>query len=158
MDLATPVAVKVPKESPGYAPTAGLSFPLRELMNYLPGCCLYWQVRNPLDAIASLRVGISKDWGHHPRPPDWEAWLDRRLLERCAHHCGHINSVGYCAVEGISLVTRFENLIEDPMAFALGVSEQVGLASDSFEDDLGSWADRVQNTNNEKFVEGLRTA
>ena len=45
---------------------------------------IFWMVRHPLDAICSPRVGISSDWGHHPRLPDWESWLTKLLLRRYA--------------------------------------------------------------------------
>ncbi len=89
----TPQAFKVPRESPRHPPTPGLSFPLQTLLDAVQGTlAVYWQVRHPLDAIASLRVGIAKSWGHHPRPPDWRQWLERPLVERCAHHWACITS------------------------------------------------------------------
>ena len=62
-DFARPVAVKVPRESPGYPPTLGLSFPLDILLQKIPDPkIIYWQVRHPLDTICSLKVGISYRW------------------------------------------------------------------------------------------------
>lgn len=149
-----PKAIKVPKESPGFPPTPGLSFPLTELLAIVPDPKkIFWQVRHPLDTICSLRVGISKDWGHHPKPPDWQDWLSRPLLERCAHHWNYINSIGYEQVKDIAVVTRFEEMVGAPYQFAEKVCSEVGLKTESCKEHLQTWADRVQNTNNEKFVE-----
>ena len=82
----TPFAVKVPRESPGYEPDEGLSIPVGQLLERHPGTRIFWIVRHPLDAISSLRVGISKGWRHHPRPPDYESWLNRPLVEQCAQY------------------------------------------------------------------------
>ena len=58
-----PVAVKVPRESTGYPSDPGLSFPLSQYLKLLPGSkTVFWQVRNPLDTICSLKVGISNYW------------------------------------------------------------------------------------------------
>lgn len=81
-----PVAIKVPRESSRLESTTGLSFPLGLMLDTIPEPrMIYWQVRHPLDAIASLRTGISKNWGHHPRPPDWQDWQHRPLVDQCAH-------------------------------------------------------------------------
>ncbi len=163
-DQRMPQAYKVPRESAGYPPTPGLSFPLDALLGAVASpLTLFWQVRHPLDAIASLRVGIAEDWGHHPRPPDWQRWLGRPLVERCAHHWAWINSVGHSAVasrvEAASFelmrfeVMRFEEMIADPAAFARRVCAVVGLDTEACSPAIGAWADRVQDTNNERFVE-----
>src|SRR5262245_41559406 len=87
LSFKDPVAIKVPRESEAHPAKAGLSFPMNVLLSVLPEQRkFYWQVRHPLDAIASLRVGIAQNWGHHPKPRDWEEWLDRPLIEQCAHH------------------------------------------------------------------------
>ena len=154
MSFEQPMAIKVPKESPGFQPTPGLSFPLDVMLETIPQPrMIYWQVRHPLDAIASLRVGISKNWGHHPRPPDWKSWQDRPLFEQCAHHWNFINSVGYRRVQSLVEVTRFEDMIADPSSFAAQVCEQVGVAAAECRSNLRSWSDRVQDTNNSHFVE-----
>ena len=150
----TPTTIKVPKESPGFPPTPGLSFPLTELLAIVPDPKkIFWQVRHPLDTICSLRIGISKDWGHHPKPPDWQDWLSRPLLERCAHHWNYINSIGYDQVKDLATVTRFEMMVSDPEQFAAVVCQQIGLAPELYAEQLTAWANRVQNTNNENFVE-----
>ena len=111
-DFSRPTAVKVPKESTNYPPTSGLSFPLTALLAEIPNPkTIYWQVRHPLDTICSLRVGISKDWGHHPKPPAWRDWIERPLIERCAYHWNYINSLGYKQVRAISKVKHFEEMI-----------------------------------------------
>ena len=154
LDWSEPQAVKVPAEDPEFASTPGLSFPLEHLLENLPEPRrFYWQVRHPLDAICSLRPGIANNWGHHPKPPDWREWLDRPLLERCAHHWNYLNTAGYRAVREIARPTRFEDFIQDPRGFAEGICRDVGLAPEDHADALDAWANRVQNTNNEKFVE-----
>jgi len=153
-DYDTPQAFKVPKESPGHAPTQGLPFPLDALLAAVPGRLkLYWQVRHPLDAIASLRVGIANDWGHHPRPPDWRAWLSRPLVERCAHHWAHINAMGFAEVAEHAEAMRFEDLIAAPADFARRVCEGVGLDPAACAAGIDAWAGRVQDTDNSRFVE-----
>jgi hypothetical protein len=153
-EFTGPIAVKVPKESPQYIPTPGLSFPLDRFLAGVPDPKLiYWQVRHPLDTICSLRVGISQNWGHHPKPPDWRDWLERPLVERCAHHWNYINSLGFEQVRHLAKVMRFEEMIRDPLQFALSVCRDVGLDPVAYESELARWARRVQNTNNEDFVE-----
>lgn len=153
-DFASPVAVKVPKESPGYEPTPGLSFPLEQLLSTIADPIrIYWQVRHPLDTICSLRVGISQNWGHHPKPPDWQNWLDRPLIERCAHHWSYLNSVGFGQVQHLVKVTYFEEMIQNPLKFATSISQDVGLDPLEHQVALEEWAQRVQNTNNKQFVE-----
>lgn len=153
-DYRQPTAVKVPKESTAYEPTPGLSFPFEDLMTTFDGeLQVYWQVRHPLDTICSLRVGISRNWGHHPRPHDWEEWLGRPLLDQCAHHWNYINTVGFQQVQHLVKLSRFEDMIANPIGFARHIAEQVEVDVSAHQTELESWARRVQNTNNENFVE-----
>jgi hypothetical protein len=39
------------------------------------------------------------------------------------------------------------------MSFALKICSKVEVSADDFEPELTAWADRVQDTNNEKFIE-----
>jgi len=155
-DFNHPIAIKVPKESKDYPPTTGLSFPLDALdkLTSTP-IQIYWQVRHPLDAICSLRIGIANNWGHHPKPPDWQAWLERPLIERCAHHWAYINTVGFQQVQDIAKVKTFEAMLKNPLAFANTISEELGLDARAYQGALQGWAMRVQNTNNEHFVEAM---
>ena len=153
-DFTGPIAVKVPKESSQYSPTPGLSFPLDTLLSEVPDPKqIYWQIRHPLDTICSLRIGIAKNWGHHPQPPDWRDWLDRPLLEQCAHHWNYINSTGFGQVRHLAIVKRFEAMIQNPLSFAQSVSREIGLDPAAHQSELAQWARRVQNTNNKDFVE-----
>jgi hypothetical protein len=153
-DYSQPIAVKVPNESPGFAPSPGLPFPLPELLRVVPEPRqIYWQVRHPLDAVCSLRIGIAQEWGHHPRPPDWREWLAEPLLDRCAHHWNHLNTVGYAQVRDLATVSRFEEMLATPDLFAQRVSAHVGLDPAEHEKMLVRWARRVQDSNNEHFVE-----
>lgn len=153
-NYASPVAAKVPKESPGFASSPGLSFPWETLLATVPEPrTIFWQVRHPLDTICSLRVGIANNWGHHPRPPDWQNWLNRPLLERCAHHWNHINSVGLATVKNWATMRRFEDMLANPRHFAEQVGQQLQLDTSRRAAALDAWAQRVQNTNNAQFVE-----
>ena len=153
-DYSLPVAVKVPKESPGFFPSPGLSLPWEQLLAIVPEPrTIYWQLRHPLDTICSLRVGIANDWGHHPRPPDWQQWLDRPLVERCAHHWNYINSVGLVTVKDHVILSRFEDMLANPRAFAERVGHQTRIDTVRNTPALDAWAQRVQNTNNARFVE-----
>lgn len=150
----SPVAVKVPKESAEFPPTRGLSFPLEDLLSTFPKPRkTYWQVRHPLDTICSLKVGIAKNWGHHPCPADWQTWLSRPLIERCAHHWAYLNTVGYEQVADLVEVSRFEDMIADPLGFATRIAKEVGVDIDHHQMELQQWAQRVQNTNNKNFIE-----
>ncbi|MDH5399175.1 MAG: sulfotransferase domain-containing protein [Cyclobacteriaceae bacterium] len=100
-----------------------------------------------------MRVGISRNWGHHPRPPDWQQWTSRPLLQQCAHHWDYLNSVGYRQVKHLVEIMRFEDMIADPLGFATGVCDIVGLRPEDCMEDLQSWALRVQDKNNEQFLE-----
>jgi hypothetical protein len=137
-----------------YPPTPGLSFPLATFLEVVPGeTQIFWLVRHPLDTICSLKVGISRNWGHHPRPDDWQNWLDRPLLEQCAHHWNYINSVSFSSIENMTLLVDFESMIADSQQFAERVCDQIGLNTSLYREELQSWAQRVQNTNNKDFVE-----
>ena len=153
-DYEQALAVKVPREPLELAPSPGLSIPLSDLLQTVEGPLqIYWQIRHPLDTICSLRVGISRNWGHHPRPPDWQDWLKRPLLEQCAHHWTYINTVGYNHVSDRVVLSRFEHLIDHPLDFARQIAQQVEVDFTKYQGELAAWAGRVQNTNNENFVE-----
>ena len=154
-DFSQPTATKVPRENPKYQNTPGLSFPLEVVLSKIPNLQIYWQVRHPLDAICSLKVGISRKWGHHPQPPDYQDWMQESLLKKCAHHWNYINSIGYASVKKIAVVTKFENLISDPSQFSKDICEQVGIDPKVNESTLSSWNQRVQNNNNKHFIEAL---
>jgi hypothetical protein len=152
-DFTRPQAFKVPRESEGFPSRPGLSFPLDALFAAAPEARLFWIVRHPLDAICSLRVGIAKSWGHHPRPPDWQVWLGRPLLEQCAHHWAFLNTAGFAQVADQAVVVRFEDMLDDPRAFAETVCAVVGVDPVAETVALNRWAARVQNSNNAAFVE-----
>jgi hypothetical protein len=146
-------AVKVPIESLGFPADPGLSFPVKTMLDAQPSTMFFWIVRHPLDAISSLRIGIEKNWGHHPRPPDWEDWLERPLVDRCAYHWAFINEHGYDQVSEHVHLVRFEDMISNPTSFANNVCERVGLSVQENRATLDRWARRVQNTNNKHFIE-----
>ena len=123
------------------------------MLGRAPGMKFFWIVRHPLDAICSLRVGIDKDWEHHPRPPDWPDWLDRPLVERCAYHWAFINSIGFAQVSRIATVVRFEDMISNPGAFSQSICHSLGLDYLERGAELKQWVLRVQDENNEHFIE-----
>ncbi len=123
------------------------------MQSLLPDAVYFWQVRHPFDAIASLRPGIANNWGHHPRPPDWQAWLTAPLIERCAHHWQFINEFGYAQVRDVALVCTFESMIRDPHRFARRAASAATVDVAMCTPVLDRWAKTVQNTNNEQFVE-----
>ncbi len=152
---STVQAFKVPRESVEYPPDPGLSFPIDVLRQRVPKMKFFWIVRHPLDAICSLKVGISQDWGHHPKPLDWKEWLHRPLIERCAHHWAYINSVGFEHVSGIASVVTFEDMVTSPKSFVKTVATELGASNLSVKEPVHDWISRVQNTNNEHFVEAM---
>ena len=155
-DYRQPIAIKVPTTSENYPPTAGLSFPLEDLLRTIPKpLTIFWQIRHPLDAICSLKVGIAKNWGHHPRPLDWKDWLDRPLILQCAHHWNYLNTIGYEKVADIATISTFESAILDSEKFAKNICELVNVDLELEAEPIQNWCNRVQNTNNEKFVEAM---
>ncbi|PHN03463.1 sulfotransferase family protein [Flavilitoribacter nigricans] len=154
LDYTRPVAVKVPREHPDYPATPGLPFSLEALQELFPEPRrIFWQIRHPLDTIASLKVGISRNWGHHPRPPDWQEWLHQPLVIRCAYHWNFINTLGFRQVGSLAQLSRFEEMLEDPLGFAMRIGQEVGVDTAGRSPHLEAWARRVQNTNNARFVE-----
>lgn len=152
-DYSTPLAFKVPHEHEAYPAEPGLSFPLKTLLNAQPDFQIFWITRHPLDAICSLKVGIAKNWGHHPRPPDWQTWLSRSLIEQCAHHWEFLNSAGFSQVQSVAYLVKFEDIIARPLHFAREICAYVGVDAELYSDQVERWSARVQNTNNANFVE-----
>ncbi len=148
-------AAKVPRESDGFPPDAGLSFPLKTLLTRHPTTKIFWIVRHPLDAVCSLRVGIRKNWGHHPRPPDWSDWVSSPILEQCAHHWAHINCHGFDSMPESVCLVRFEDMIRSPAKFAKNICVEIGIDAHEHNTTIGKWARRVRDTNDEQFVEAL---
>lgn len=152
-DYSTPQAFKVPRESELHPARPGLSFPLDRFLEVAPRARLFWIVRNPLDAVCSLRVGIAKQWGHHPRPPDWKDWLAEPLIARCAHHWAFLNRAGYAQVEHCATLVRFEDMIADPARFSARICAALAIDPAANAPHLARWAKRVQNSNNKDFIE-----
>jgi hypothetical protein len=152
-DYSMPQAFKVPRESDLHPARPGLSFPLDRFLEAAPRARLFWIVRNPLDAACSLRVGIAKQWGHHPRPPDWRDWLGESLIAQCAHHWAFLNRAGYAQVEHCATLVRFEDMIADPARFSARICEALAIDPAANAPHLARWAKRVQNSNNKDFIE-----
>ncbi|MEM6803490.1 MAG: hypothetical protein AAF696_18935 [Bacteroidota bacterium] len=154
LDLSRPHAFKVPRESKDFPPKHGLSISLPKLFELFPSNLhIYWKIRHPLDTIASLKVGISKNWGHHPRPHDWEEWKAETLVKKCAYHWSYLNTFGYEQIKDLAKVKRFEDMLADPLDFALTICEEIGIRKEDCFTDIAAWGNRVQNKNNDKFVE-----
>lgn len=152
-DYGVPQAFKVPRESDLHPARPGLSFPLDRFFEAAPDARLFWIVRNPLDAVCSLRVGIAQQWGHHPRPPDWKAWLARPLIAQCAHHWDFLNRAGYAQVDQRATLVRFEDMIADPGQFSAAICGELGIDPGVNAAHLARWSRRVQNSNNNDFIE-----
>ena len=152
-DFSVPQAFKVPRECSQYPADSGLSFPISAAVKRAPKMNFFWIVRHPLDAVSSLRVGISNNWGHHPRPPDWQDWLSRPLVEQCAHHWAFINSYGFNNVSSRAHVVRFESMVSDPKQFAKSVCDILRPGKREVPNSIHEWAARVQNENNADFIE-----
>lgn len=150
------LAVKVPRVDQHDPPPAGLPAAPAAMYRAMPEpLVVFWQVRHPLDAICSLRVGIAQDWGHHPRPPDWRDWLHRPLVEQCAHHWAVINGAGYELVRDVAVINTFEDMIRDPRATAGSAVRSIGVDPATVAAELTTWSRRVQDTDNEDFVEAI---
>ncbi len=149
------LAVKVPREAAGGSSAIGSPATVDELLAAMPApLTVFWVIRNPFDAVCSLRPGIADGWGHHPRPPDWKDWLGRPLVEQCAHHWATINGPGYDQVRDLAVVQRFESMIADPLRTAQETAQNVGVEiTPEVASSLHTWAGRVQDTNNDQFVE-----
>ena len=152
-DYTRPQAFKVPRESDVYHAQPGLSFPLDHFFGAAPAARLFWIVRDPLDAVCSLRVGIAKQWGHHPRPPDWREWLAEPLLAQCAHHWEFLNRAGYAQVSARATLVRFEEMIVDPAQFSARICETLAIEPAANAAHLARWSSRVQDSNNADFIE-----
>ena len=152
-DYSVPLAFKVPYEDAAFEAEPGLTFPLAEMQRRAPEMKYFWIVRHPLDAICSLRIGIAQNWRHHPKPPDWEEWLSRPLIDQCAHHWAFINRFGFEQVSNVAMIVRFEEMIVDPSAIAESVCEALGLNFSNYGITLSEWTGRVQDTNNDNFIE-----
>lgn len=152
-DYSLPQAFKVPRESDRHPARPGLSFPLDRFLEAAPNARLFWIVRNPLDAVCSLRVGIAQQWGHHPRPPDWKDWLGRPLTAQCAHHWDFLNRAGYAQVGQRATLVRFEDMITDPEQFSAAICGKLEIDPTVNAAHLARWSRRVQNSNNNDFIE-----
>ncbi len=151
---AGPIVVKVPKLSLGSRMTPGLPILLDDLLKVVPSPkVIFWHVRHPLDAICSLQPGLSDNWSHNPRPPDWEQWMNRPLIERCARHWQFINTEGYAAVRDIAAVTHYERLVETPKPFALQVCARIDYPVEERVSGLLSWAATVSSVKSPESYE-----
>ncbi len=141
-----PVAIKVPKRRHGAPMTAGLPFQLEEFLAQVPQPrVLFWQVRHPLDAICSLRPGITDGWSHNPRPADWVEWLDKPVVMQCARHWQNINDTGYAALRHLVRVTRYEDLVAAPESFAGEIVNAIAANPHDCAKGIARWVELVGN-------------
>jgi hypothetical protein len=156
IDFSTPVAIKVPRGPIGFASNNGLPFTLNDFYQVFPSSgLLFWQVRHPLDTICSLKVGISNDWGHHPQPPDHKQWLNRSLVEQCAHHWNYINTRGFETVRDQVIINKFEDMVLNPKGTAAQCLSLLQVDPEASQEKLNQWTTKVQDKNNGNFVEAL---
>ena len=154
IDFSSPVAIKVPRPEPDSQTSPGLPFLLSEFLHIFPDTgTIFWQVRHPLDTICSLQIGIKNQWGHHPRPHDYQSWLKRPLIEQCAYHWNYLNTIGFRQIKHLAKINRFESMIQDPLQNALICMNQAGINGKECLPEIRRWASRVQNKNNHKFIE-----
>ena len=154
IDYSSPIAIKVPVQDDEDAFFDGLSFDLEKFDKIFPeDHLLFWQVRHPLDAISSLRVGIENNWGHHPRPHDWKARLSQPLVEKCAYHWNFINTRGYDQVSDRVRINTFEEMVLTPLDTAKKLCGLANINFDQYQSPVMEWVGRVQDENNEKFRE-----
>ncbi|MDH3710165.1 MAG: sulfotransferase [Cyclobacteriaceae bacterium] len=154
VDFRKPIAVKVPRPLSHHKTSPGLPFYWPDFTKIIAEpVVIIWQVRHPLDSICSLIVGISRNWGHHPRPQDWQEWCHKSLIERCAYHWNYLNTKGYRQVKNRAVVNRFEDMISNPLDNAQKVLAIAGVDIPHYQEEVANWAQRVQNTSNRHFVE-----
>ena len=149
------LAVKVPRPENEIVSHNGLPFDWEEFKEIFPKpATFFWQMRFPLDTIASLKVGISRNWGHHPRPFDWQDWLDKPLLWQCAYHWNFINTKGLASTNGEVIFSPYEELVLNPNQTAINLIKQAGWDPDDLMlEEIERWALRVNNTPNAHYVE-----
>lgn len=154
LDFSNPLAIKVPRPDTGAHTSMGLPFLWPQFLELFPTPpVIFWQVRHPLDTICSLKVGIAKNWGHHPRPPQWEQWLHRPLIERGAYHWNFLNTASYNQIKAHVVVSRFEEMLKDPFGHAKRCLQAAGADINAFTREAELWAFRVQDQNNDHFSE-----
>lgn len=110
--ICSRIAAKVPKCPPPLTP--GLACDFDRVLEIMGGESRFiWVVRNPLDAICSLKPGIEADWSHNPKPPNWGDLIGSPWFIRAAHHWNYINSVGFssCAARCDPMVVTYERFV-----------------------------------------------
>jgi hypothetical protein len=148
------VALKRPRAATGAPMTPGLPFVIEEFLKSIPEPrAFFWQVRHPLDSICSLRPGIEAGWWHSPKPPDWEEWLCRPLVERCAYHWAYVNGPGYEAIREFSVVNKYEDMIASPHNIALRICVEAGVDTNAYAGEIRRWAELVSNEKSDQSYE-----
>jgi hypothetical protein len=141
-----PIAVKMPRAADVTRTTPGLAFLLEEMVNIVRDPFrILWQVRHPLDAICSLRVGIQANWAHGPRPQEWETLRTLPLIEQCAHYWAYVNGVGFQAVRDRASVYRYEDMIVDPRGAAVRACKEAEVDGPAVEAAVERWCSLVSN-------------
>lgn len=148
------LAVKVPKGDEDKR-TPGLAFNIDEILSLIPNNKFIFIVRHPLDAICSLKPGISENWSHNPKPPKHEELqANLPIEEQCAHHWNYINSVGYTElakrVENV-LIVRYEDLVAKPHKTAEKILEHIGVHPHEISKELEDYTSKVQNKTKKSY-------
>jgi|TARA_B110000902_G_scaffold102294_1_gene120973 hypothetical protein len=78
-----------------------------------------------------------------------------KLIKKSSHHWNYINSIGYASVKKIAAVPKFEDLVRDSSKFSMDICVQLEIDPELHDLELKSWNRKVQNNNNEDFIEAL---
>ncbi len=153
-----PLAAKKPRAPIEHAAsfTPGLAFDYSRLAAVFPRPWkIVWIVRNPLDAICSLRPGIEMGWAHNPRPPGWRELGTAKWHIKCAAHWQYINNEGFLAITGEAEVVRFEDLVLQPRATAEKLLQYCGWP-DGVTRGVEGWISQVSNNKGNSYEARLQ--
>jgi hypothetical protein len=111
---APPTVLKLPRTPD---PSPGLMFNIDAVESRLPDAKYIWMVRNPLDNVCSLFMGMQKNmWRHPPYPEHLERWVERPVLEKAIHYWHLVHTIGWPTLDKAIgrdrvYVVRFEELV-----------------------------------------------
>lgn len=123
--------------------TPGLAFNVEQIETLVPGVRFVWIMRHPLDTVSSLIPGLSKDWMHPPRPPNWLKLMQQKPYVRAAEYWNWFNSLGYeSLIDRDPLVVRYERLV---MRTREVVGEVLTHVEAPWPDEMEGYIERVTN-------------
>lgn len=111
---APPAVLKLPR-TPN--PSPGLMFNMEVLEDKLPDAKYIWMVRNPLDNVCSLLLGMQKNmWRHPPYPTNLENWVERPAFEKALEYWRLVHLIGWPTLDKRMgrdrvYVVRYEDLV-----------------------------------------------